>query len=168
MENMVGSITPTDEKLVSKGISSVRQRIALLKDYTDLNIEEFKSFVKTNLCDSEVTLSDSDIRAIEDIEKEYLSPEFIYGNNPKYTVVKRKHIDGVGEIEARMELKNGVVKGISLLGDYFLTGELDKNIIAPLKNVPLERKAVEEALPESVDSVIRNLKKEDLVRLLTE
>lgn len=168
MENMVGSITPTDEKLVSKGISSVRQRIALLKDFIDLDIEEFKSFVRTNLCDGEVTLTDSDIKAIEDIEKEYLSPEFVYGNNPKYTVVKHKHIDGVGEIEARMELKNGVIKGLSLLGDYFLTGELDKSIIAPLKNVALDRKAVEEALPENVEGVIRNLKKEDLVRLLTE
>ena len=168
MENMVGSITPTDEKLVSKGISSVRQRIALLKDFIDLDIEEFKTFVRTNLCDGEVTLTDSDIKAIEDIEREYLSPEFIYGNNPKYTVVKRMHIDRVGEIEARMELKNGVIKGLSLLGDYFLTGELDKNVIAPLKNVALDRKAVEDALSENVDGVIRNLKKEDLVRLLTE
>ncbi len=168
MENMVGSITPTDEKLVSKGISSVRQRIALLKDYIGLDIEEFKTFVRTNLCDGETTLSESDVKAVEDMEKEYLSPEFVYGNNPKYTVVKRRHIDGVGEMEARMELKNGVIKSMSLLGDYFLTGELDKNIIAPLKNVTLERKAVEEVLPESVDCVIRNLKKEDLIRLLTE
>lgn len=168
MENMVGSITPTDEKLVSKGISSVRQRIALLKDYIDLDIEEFKLFVKTNLCDSETTLSASDIRGIEDIEREYLSPEFVYGNNPKYSVVKRKHIDGVGEMEARIELKNGIIKGLSLLGDYFLTGELDKNIIAPLKNVALDRKSVDEALTENVEGVIRNLRKEDLVSLLTE
>ncbi len=168
MENMVGSITPTDEKLVSKGISSVRQRIALLKDYIGLDIEGFKTFVRTNLCDSETTLTDGDIKAIEDIEREYLSPEFVYGNNPKYSVVKRRRIDGVGEIEVRIELKNGIIKGLSLLGDYFLTGELDQSIIRPLKNVPLERKAVEDALPECVDCVIRNLKKEELVRLLTE
>lgn len=168
MENMVGSITPTDEKLVSKGIGSVRQRIALLKDYTDLDIEGFKSFVRTNLCDGETTLTAGDIRGIEDIEREYLSPEFVYGNNPKYSVVKRRRIDGVGEIEARIELKNGIIKGLSLLGDYFLTGELDQSIIRPLKNVPLERKAVEDALPERVDGVIRNLKKEELARLLTE
>ena len=168
MENMVGSITPTDEKLVSKGIGSVRQRIALLKDYIGLDIEGFKSFVRTNLCDDEVTLTDSDIKVIEDIEREYLSPEFVYGNNPKYSVVKRRRIDGVGEIEARIELKNGIIKGLSLLGDYFLTGELDQSIIRPLKNVPLECKAVEDALPERIDCVIRNLKKEELVRLLTE
>ena len=32
MLNMVGAITPTDAKLLSKGIQSVRQRIALLKE----------------------------------------------------------------------------------------------------------------------------------------
>lgn len=49
MQNMVGAITPTDEKLVSKGIQSVRQHITLLKDHISLDIEEFKEFVKKDL-----------------------------------------------------------------------------------------------------------------------
>ena len=39
MQNMVGAITPSDEKLVSKGIQSVRQHITLLKDYISMDIE---------------------------------------------------------------------------------------------------------------------------------
>ena len=39
MQNMVGAITPSNDKLVSKGIQSVRQHITLLKDYISLNIE---------------------------------------------------------------------------------------------------------------------------------
>ena len=167
MENMVGSITPTDAKLVSKGISSVRQRIALLKDFIDLDIEGFKSFVLGNLCDGEVTLADGDINAIEDIEREYLSPEFIYGNNPKYTIVKRKRIEGVGDIEAHIELKNGMIKGLQLLGDYFLTGELDQRIIKPLRNIALDADALRQALPDSLDDTVLNLGKEDLIELLT-
>lgn len=167
MENMVGSITPTDAKLVSKGISSVRQRIALLKDFIDLDIEGFKSFVLGNLCDGEVTLADGDINAIEDIEREYLSPEFIYGNNPKYTIVKRKRIEGVGDIEAHIELKNGMIKGLQLLGDYFLTGELDQRIIKPLRNIALDADALRQALPDSLDDIVLNLGKEDLIELLT-
>ena len=73
MENMVGAITPSDEKLVSKGVESVRQRIALLKDYTTMNIEEFKQFVRNNLCDGEIMLTEQDVRGIEEIEKEYLN-----------------------------------------------------------------------------------------------
>ena len=35
MQNMVSAITPSDEKLVSKGVKSVRQHIALLKDHIE-------------------------------------------------------------------------------------------------------------------------------------
>ena len=81
MKNMVATLTPSDEKLISKGVKSVRQRIALLKDYIDLSLEEFKQYTIGNLCNSETMLSASDVREIEEIEKEYLTDEFILGNN---------------------------------------------------------------------------------------
>lgn len=166
MENMVGSITPTGEKLLSKGVESVRQRIALLKDYVTIGIEEFKDFVRQNLCDGVRTLTLDDVRAIEVLEREYLSPEFVYGNNPRYTVMRRRRIEGVGEMEARVELKNGIVKDLNLVGDYFLTGDLDGQIVARLRGVPLKREALTEALPERVEDVIMNLSRDSLVSLL--
>lgn len=166
MENMVGSITPTGEKLLSKGVESVRQRIALLKDYVDIDIEEFKRFVRENLCDDVMTLTKDDVMAIETLEKEYLSPEFIYGNNPRYTVVRRRRIEGVGEIEVRVELKNGVIKGLNLVGDYFLTGDLDGDVVSRLRNVPLTREAVMAALPVRMEDVIMNLSRDHLASLL--
>lgn len=44
MLNMVGAITPTDAKLLSKGVQSVRQRVCLLKDYISLTLGEFRQF----------------------------------------------------------------------------------------------------------------------------
>lgn len=166
MENMVGSITPTGEKLMSKGVESVRQRIALLKDYVTIGIEEFKDFVRQNLCDGVRTLTLDDVQAIETLEREYLSQEFVYGNNPRYTVMRRRRIEDVGEMEARVELKNGIVKDLNLVGDYFLTGDLDGQIVARLRGVPLKREALTEALPERVEDVIMNLSRDSLVSLL--
>src|SRR3712207_3363366 len=123
MRNMVGAITPSNDKLVSKGVSSVRQRIALLKDYVDISLADFMAFVKENLCDGEIVLTENDIKGIEKIEQEYLTPSFIYGKNPSYTVIRKKRIDGVGELEVRMEVKNNCVKDINLMGDYFLRSE---------------------------------------------
>lgn len=168
LDNMVGSITPSDEKLVSKGVQSVRQRIALLKDYITLDIGQFKQFVRNNLCDGELELGEDDVRKIEEIEQEYLSHDFIYGNNPRYTVTKKKRIEGVGDFEARMEVKNGVMKKLNLLGDFFLTGDLDGGIISRLYNVPLDRESVSKALPDDLSGVIMNLKKSDFVSLLTD
>jgi lipoic acid synthetase/lipoate-protein ligase A len=79
MENMVGSITPDDEKLRSHGVKSVRQRITLLKDYVDLSLDDFKKFVYDNLCDEYIHLTDDEVKMIREIEQEYLKPEFIYG-----------------------------------------------------------------------------------------
>ncbi|MDD5992165.1 MAG: lipoate--protein ligase [Prevotellaceae bacterium] len=166
MVNMVGAITPTDEKLLSKGVASVRQRIALLKDYINLDIEQFKTFVRNNLCQGEIVLNEEDIRGIEEIEKDYLTDEFIYGNNPKYTIVRKRRIETVGDFEVRIEMKNGEIKGMVMLGDYFIVGDIDNTILRPLKGVRLEREALEKALPEQLDTAILNLRKADFIDLL--
>ena len=166
MVNMVGSITPTDEKLVSKGVASVRQRIALLKDFIDLDINQLKSFVRRNLCDGEILLDEADVKGIEEIEKEYLTDDFIYGNNPKYTIIRKKRVEGVGDLEIRVEMKNGEIKGMVMLGDYFIVGDIDNTIIRPLRGVRMEREAIETALPERLDSAILNLKKADFIDAL--
>ena len=168
MVNMVGAITPTDTKLLSKGIQSVRQRVALLKDYITLTLPEFMQFVHDTLCEEDLMLTEDDVRAIEELEQGYLSLSFIYGNNPKYTLIKHRYIKQVGDLEARIELKNNIIQSINLVGDYFLIGELDSQLLDKLKGLPLERAAISRALPDRIDDVIRNLYKEDFIDLLTQ
>lgn len=166
MQNMVGSITPSDTKLISKGIQSVRQHITLLKDYIDLSLEEFKAFMKQQLCDEEITLTEKDIEQIKIIEQEYLSDEFIYGNNPKYNIISKQRINDVGDMEIRIEIKNNIIKSINVMGDFFIAGDIDAKIIKPLRNVPLERNRISEALPDSLSEIIPNLKKDDFINLI--
>jgi lipoic acid synthetase/lipoate-protein ligase A len=166
MENMVGAITPSDEKLVSKGVKSVRQHIALLKDYTDLTIGEFKEFVKSTLCNRELVLTEQDIAAVEAIEEEYLSESFIVGNNPTYSTIRRQRVEGVGELEVRMQVKGSRIKDINLVGDYFLVGDLDGQLLKPLKGVQLDAESISNALPERLDNIILNLSKEAFIQLI--
>lgn len=166
MQNMVGAITPSDEKLVSKGIKSVRQHITLLKDYISQDIEEFKAFVKQHLCDSEITLTDEAIAEIERIEEEYLTPEFIYGNNPRYNLIRQRRIEGVGEFQVNIEMKNDKIRDIDIKGDFFLVGDIGQQIIEPLRNTPLNTDAINNALPHRLDDVILNLSKTDFINML--
>lgn len=167
MANMVGALTPAGSKLISKGIESVRQRIALLKDYINISLDEFKLFVRQNLCTGTMMLDETDVKRIEELEKEYLSDEFIYGHNPRYSMVKRQRIEGVGDLELSLELKNNIIKNADLKGDYFLVGDIG-SMLSRLKGVPLEAEALSAALPERVEDIVCNLSREQLVKLLVE
>lgn len=166
MENMVAAITPSDEKLISKGVKSVRQHIALLKNYITLDIEEFKNYARNSLCKEETLLDSDDISSIEIIEQEYLSREFILGRNPRYTYINKVRIDGVGELEARLEIKNGIIKSANILGDYFLTGDINAEIIRPMIGQPYNEDALKSVIPDNTEEIIHNLNKDQLISLI--
>lgn len=168
MLNMAGAITPPDTKLMSKGVKSIHQHVDFLKNYINLSLPEFKDFVHQHLCEEDYMLCEEDIRQIEQLEQEYLSDEFIYGKNPRYTLIKKHRIENVGEFEARIEVKNGIIRSVNLMGDYFLVGDLDKGLLDKLKGVPLEAGAISRILPDRIDDVIMNLMKIDFIALLTE
>ena len=108
---MVKAITPDNEKLISKGIDSVRSRVTNIVDHIDIDIEDFKNHFKRNLCDEHITLSEEDLEGIRAIEETYLKPEFIYGKTPNYTIKKTAKTEA-GMIEITLELKNNLVKNI--------------------------------------------------------
>ena len=77
MEHMLHAITPSREKLQRKGVESVRQRITLLKDYTDMGLEDVKALIKATLCEGESVLTPSEVAEIEQVEATYLKDDFI-------------------------------------------------------------------------------------------
>lgn len=166
LEKMVRSTTPSDEKLKSKGVESVRQHVTTLNRYLTMSIEEFKQFVRDNLCNEEITLDAAAIEKVEGIEQEYLTPEFVYGNNPAYSVTRRERIEGVGEFELRLEVKNGTIRKANLLGDFFLVGDLDGELLAKLTGVAFDAESVARALDAVEPSgIIMNMTKEQLIEL---
>ena len=166
MRNMVGAITPSSEKLLSKGVESVRQHIAVLKDYIDISIDEFLVFVMNHLCDGCIRLTDKDVKEIEEIEREYLTDEFVFGNNPRYMLVRKSRIDGVGDMEIRIEAKNNIIKKVNMLGDYFIVGDIDTGLLKRLIGVALQKENLEKAFPDDLSEYVLNLKKEDFINIL--
>jgi lipoic acid synthetase/lipoate-protein ligase A len=74
------AITPSQEKLDTHGIKSVRQRVVNLKQLNkSLEFGELKSSLVKHFCQAEKRLTNAEIRAIEEIEKTYLTHKFIYG-----------------------------------------------------------------------------------------
>lgn len=165
LEDLVLSITPNNEKLITKGIESVRKRVTNLKEYLDIDIEEFKRFIRSSLCDHEECLTQKDIVHIEKIETKYLRDEWILGNNPRYTWIRKGYVPA-GEIEIRLEIKNGIIKSMNLVGDYFLVGEIDE-FLNKFQNVPFTPQSVNRILDDNpIENYIRQLSRKSFIDIL--
>lgn len=162
---MVQAITPSNEKLISKGVDSVRKRVTNLSEHLTMGIEEFKAEMRNRLCEGELTLSDADVEGIEILEKTYLDEDFVFGKNPRYTVRRQGYVKA-GYFEVNLELKNGVVKKMNVQGDFFLFGELD-TLLDRLKDVPFDRDSFAAALSEvDLGNVILHLNLPDFLNVL--
>lgn len=174
LEHMVRATTPSDAKLKSKGVQSVRQHVTTLNNYISVSIEELKYSLRTTLCDGEIMLTAKDIEAIEAIESCYYNPSFIYGNRNKTfagdgLVVKNMRIEGVGEFNVNMKLYGDTISDINIAGDFFVVGDLDSMLLSRLKGVACDAAALDSALDGcDCSAVIMNLKKEQLINLLTD
>ncbi|XMB72598.1 lipoate--protein ligase [Mycoplasmatota bacterium WC30] len=162
---MVKAITPDNEKLISKGIDSVRSRVTNIKDHLDISIEDFKSHFKQGICDQSLVLTEKDILGIRKIESGYLKREFIYGKNPNYTI-KKKGKTKAGVIEISLELKNNIVKNINMLGDYFLIEDADE-FLNLFKNIEFTETKFKKVLDNhKISDYIYNLEKTEFLQVL--
>lgn len=167
LDQLASCLKPS-KKLESKGVKSNRQRVANLGDYTRLTLPQFVEQLRQLVCgDSQITLNQVHMQGVAQLEKPLASHEFVYDNSPSYTVKRSLILKDVGEIEARVQVKAGKIQYINLVGDYFLLGDLDRDLLARLQGVDYDREAVTQAL-DGVDTgkVIRNLTVMQFLRLL--
>ena len=168
LDHLSNALTPAKEKLQSKGVASVRQRVTNVATYTQLDILAFMDYVRQEMCGTEVLeLTEGDMKEVAEIEKELASDDFVYGKNPKYSLIRKHRFEGVGTLEVHIELKNNIIGSINMVGDYFLLGDIDHDFLSLLKGCEFTREAVEEIL-QSIDlsTIIRGLKLRQFLRLL--
>ena len=168
LDHLSNALTPAKEKLQSKGVASVRQRVTNVATYTQLDILAFMDYVRQEMCGTEVLeLTEEDMKEVAEIEKELSSDDFVYGKNPKYSLVRKHRFEGVGTLEAHIELKNNIIGSINMVGDYFLLGDIDHDFLSLLKGCEFTREAVEERLEDiDLSTIIRGLKQRQFLRLL--
>lgn len=157
IENLVRAITPCKEKLISKGVESVRQRVVNLKEHTDLTMSEIKEALKSFICDEVIYLSEDEVNLIREKEKDYLTHEWIRGNNPPYSLVKEKRFPN-GLVNLRLDITKNKIKNISFGGDFMWLKDI--NELAKLF-IGLEFTI------ESIDRVLKEVKVEEYVMGIT-
>ena len=169
MEHMLNAITPSREKLTSKGVESVRSHITTLSEHLSMGIESFKRHVRQALCDGEILLNADDVAEIERLTQPYLEPSFLWGSNPRHEFTCGGRIEGVGSIHVNLVLKGDVVHDLHLTGDFLpLCHDARETMLNALRGVKLQADSLRKALKgHDAGQWILNLTNEQLITLLT-
>lgn len=131
IEEMVRSITVAEDKIISKGIKSVRDRVINVSDYlNDKEIDslKFKDIMLESLlkkANGTYKLTEEDIERVNEIAKEkFESWEWNFGASPKFNITKGLRLKG-GKVEFRINVNKGIIEECSINGDFFGEGEIE-------------------------------------------
>lgn len=167
---MSGALTPSDVKMQAKGVASVRQRITTIREHSAIGQEEFKRFVRGELCDSVLELNDADIAAIDELAAPYYQQSWIEGARHRQPDMLPQRVEGVGEFVVDLRPTSDPVPRIGALdlaGDFFLVGDLDRHLLTPLCGCELTRDALLSRIGAiNIGKVIPNLHPEQLADLI--
>ncbi len=133
---LVRALSVDDEKIVAKGIQSVRQRVTNIAEHLDQTMTslEFRDvMLKYLLAGMDTyTLTDKDIQRINEIKRDQFdSWEWNFGADPKFNITKENRFAG-GKLMVRAFVENGRITDIHFYGDFFAKeglSELQKALI---------------------------------------
>lgn len=163
-DELLKAITPSQAKIKSKGVESVRQHVTNVRPYFEgsevewqhrlADIRCYKKYLINEFCGvrdpdgrieriEEVMLTPEQIAEIEKIEATYLDPAFLEGRNHAYSVIHMGKIEGVGELSLDFDIDGGKIVKCHVSGDFFSSREdVDEYLTSLLAGVPDERAAV--------------------------
>ncbi|WP_029097819.1 lipoate--protein ligase [Brevibacillus thermoruber] len=151
LERVVSALNVNPQKIQSKGIKSIRSRVANITEFLPrtMTIEEFKQALLAFIFDGkpveEYPLTDEDWANIHELSRSrYQSWEWNYGKSPKSNFRQSRRFD-IGTVEVRLEIEKGRIKEAKIYGDFFGMRDVSE-IEAMLRGVPYDKQAVADVL----------------------
>jgi lipoate-protein ligase A len=141
LDNVVKALNVNSDKIESKGIKSVRSRVANIKEFItgNMTIEEFKDTLarfifNENYQDNVYKLSESQWDEVYKLsDSKYRSWNWNHGRSPGFNI-RKIHRFSFGQIDVRIDVKGGLISDIKIYGDFLGHGELE-DIEALLRGV---------------------------------
>ncbi len=153
IENLVAALNVDPNKIISKGVASVRSRVTNIKEHLPSNItlEEFWGNLHYYLSDygkdSEIVLNSHQLSEIHQLAKTKFSTwDWIYGESPEFDYRSKRRFAG-GTVEANINVGNGKISQIRFLGDYLGIKDV-VDIESALSNVTFNEASVMEVLAQ--------------------
>ncbi len=124
-EALSSVLNVSSEKLVSKGINSVRSRVTNIKDvYPDVDVKVIIDALSERFSGRTLEVTERDKSEVELLSKEkYSTWDYVYGSSKSLSKTVKQRYDG-GSIELSFDSENGVITDIKISGDFFADGEI--------------------------------------------
>jgi lipoate---protein ligase len=173
IESVVSALNVKKDKIESKGIKSIRSRVANISEFITekVTIEEFRSLLLKNIFDGmeeipEYVLTEKDWEKIHELSKDrYQNWDWNYGKSPKFNL-QHSHRFPVGQIDVRFEVNKGTVENCKIYGDFFGVGDV-REIEDKLTGIKYEKSEIASALEEvDIKHYFGNISKEDFINLI--
>jgi lipoate---protein ligase len=173
IESVVSALNVKKDKIESKGIKSIRSRVANISEFITekVTIEEFRSLLLKNIFEEmeeipEYVLTEKDWEKIHELSKErYQNWDWNYGKSPKFNL-QHSHRFPVGQIDVRFEVNKGTVENCKIYGDFFGVGDV-REIEEMLTGIKYEKSKIASVLEEvDIKHYFGNISKEDFINLI--
>jgi lipoate-protein ligase A len=156
LDHITAALRPRPGKVESKGMKSVRSRVANISEFlaTPIDVNELRELILEGIFGTRdrsriptIPLDGADHRAIgELLEKKYRTWEWNYGQNPPSNV-ERAHRFPAGEIDVRLYIEKGRISSIRIFGDFMGQREV-RDIEERLTGLPYDADAITSALSD--------------------
>lgn len=128
IEAMVRALNVADEKIISKGIKSVRSRVTNINDHLESKITslEFRDVMIQYLTEGmEVyELTEKDIERVNELKaNQFDTWEWNMGRSPKFNITKEQRFAG-GKLQVCVFVEKGRIKDVEFYGDFFVQKDI--------------------------------------------
>ena len=174
LEDLAEALNVSADKIQSKGIKSIRSRVANIRDLLkeDMSIDDFRRRLQKRLSDDyrspEIKLTEEDLKQIEEnARNKFASWDWTYGKSPAFNYRSEKRFPG-GKVGVFIHVKDGLVKDCKFYGDYLSI--LDTEDLAErLTGLRYDEKTLEAALKDvDLTPYFGAVSREELLEILFE
>ena len=152
LDDVVKALNVKTDKIQSKGIKSVRSRVANIMEFLEkeISIFDFRRTLLEYIFRDYKQIPFLDIgtegwkKVNELSDSKYKNWDWNYGRSPEYNIRRTNRFE-FGEIDARLNIKDGIINEIKIYGDFLGQGEV-KDIEEVLYKKYYKKEEIEKAL----------------------
>lgn len=172
IENVVNALNVSGDKITSKGIKSVRSRVANITEFLEkpMQMADFKAHLLKEIFKNQeiqvYKLSEAQWKEVHQLSKEkYQTWEWNYGRSPEFNIQRKNRFD-FGQIDARIDVKDGLIENIKFFGDFLGHGNLAE-LENTLQNTQYTQKSIKNKLKDiDLKHYFGNISAEELANFL--